>query len=111
VEKNFNGPARVSGTAGTGKTIVAIHRAAYLARTHRDGRVLLSTFSVPLANALHTKLRLLLTNEPRLGERIEVYSMDAIGRRLYELNIGKLKIATKGRIAAIAAGIEGRRRA
>jgi superfamily I DNA/RNA helicase len=111
VEKNFNGPARVSGTAGTGKTIVAIHRAAYLARTHRDARVLLSTFSVPLANALHTKLRLLLTNEPRLGERIEVYSMDAIGRRLYELNIGKLKIATKGRIAAIAAGIEGRRRA
>jgi hypothetical protein len=99
VEKNFNGPARVSGTAGTGKTIVAIHRAAYLARTHRDARVLLSTFSVPLANALHTKLRLLLTNEPRLGERIEVYSMDAIGRRLYELNIGKLKIATKAQIA------------
>jgi hypothetical protein len=99
VEKNFNGPARVTGTAGTGKTIVAIHRAAYLARAHRDARVLLTTFSVPLANALHTKLRLLLTNEPRLGERIEVYSMDAIGRRLYELNIGKLKIATKTQIA------------
>jgi superfamily I DNA/RNA helicase len=101
VEKNFNGPARVSGTAGTGKTIVAIHRAAHLARTHRDARVLLTTFSVPLANALHTKLRLLLTSEPRLGERIEVYSMDAIGRRLYELNIGKLKIATKAQIAEL----------
>lgn len=101
VEKKYNGPARVSGTAGTGKTIVAIHRAAYLARTHRDARVLLTTFSVPLANALHTKLRLLLTNEPRLGERIEVYSMDAIGRRLYELNIGKLKIATKTQIAEL----------
>ncbi|MBT9330865.1 3'-5' exonuclease [Paracidobacterium acidisoli] len=101
VEKKYNGPARASGTAGTGKTIVAIHRAAYLARTHRDARVLLTTFSVPLANALHTKLRLLLTNEPRLGERIEVYSMDAIGRRLYELNIGKLKIATKAQIAEL----------
>lgn len=99
VEKNFSGPARASGTAGTGKTIVAIHRAAHLARTHRDARILLTTFSVPLANALHTKLRLLLTNEPRLGERIEVYSMDAVGRRLYELNIGKLKIATKAHIA------------
>jgi hypothetical protein len=51
-----------------------------------------------LANALQAKLRLLLSNEPRLGERIEVYSMDAIGRRLYELNIGKLKIATEAQI-------------
>lgn len=98
VEKNFNGPARISGTAGTGKTIVAIHRAAHLARTHRDARVLLTTFSVPLANSLQTKLRLLLANEPRLGERIEVYSMDAIGKRLYELNIGKPKIATSKKI-------------
>jgi len=101
VEKNFNGPARVSGTAGTGKTIVAIHRAAHLARTHRDARILLTTFSVPLANALHTKLRLLLTSEPRFGERIEVYSMDAIGRRLYELNIGRLKIAAKAQITEL----------
>ncbi len=98
VEKDFNGPARVSGTAGTGKTIVALHRAAHLARKHRDARVLLTTFSVPLANALRAKLRLLLTNEPRLGERIEVYAMDAIGRRLYELNIGKLKIATESQV-------------
>jgi superfamily I DNA/RNA helicase/mRNA-degrading endonuclease RelE of RelBE toxin-antitoxin system len=101
VEKNFNGPARVSGTAGTGKTIVAIHRAAHLARTHPQARVLLATFSEPLANALRAKLRLLLTNEPRLGERIEVYSMDGIGRRLYELNIGKLKIATGAQIAEL----------
>ncbi len=98
VEKNYNGPARVSGTAGTGKTIVAIHRAAHLARTNRDSRVLLTTFSTPLANSLRAKLRLLLTNEPRLGERIEVYSMDAIGKRLFELNLGKPKIATDAQI-------------
>ena len=30
VEKQFNGPARVSGSAGTGKTIVALHRAVFL---------------------------------------------------------------------------------
>jgi UvrD-like helicase C-terminal domain/AAA domain len=98
VEKNFNGPARVSGTAGTGKTIVALHRAAHLARTNPQARVLLTTFSEPLANSLRAKLRLLLTSEPRLGERIEVYSMDAIGRRLYELNIGKLRIAMDAQI-------------
>ena len=101
VEKNFNGPARVSGTAGTGKTIVALHRAAHLARTNPQARVLLTTFSEPLANALRAKLRLLLTSEPRLGERIEVYSMDAIGRRLYELNIGKLRIAPDAQITEL----------
>lgn len=40
-----NSPARVSGSAGTGKTIVALHRAAHLARTHPQVRVLLTTFS------------------------------------------------------------------
>jgi len=40
VERDFNGPARVSGSAGTGKTIVALHRAVFLARNHPDARVL-----------------------------------------------------------------------
>src|SRR4249920_290837 len=69
VERDYAGPARVSGSAGTGKTIVALHRAAYLARTHPGARVLLTTFSDTLANALRTKLRRLLSNEPRIGER------------------------------------------
>src|SRR5690606_27164484 len=41
VERDYSGPARVSGSAGTGKTIVALHRAAYLARQHPDARILL----------------------------------------------------------------------
>lgn len=94
VERDFHGPAKVSGSAGTGKTIVAIHRAAHLARKNPEARVLLTTFSEPLANALRSRLRLLLTGEPRLGERIEVHAMESIGRRLYELNIGKLNLAT-----------------
>ena len=57
VERSYSGPARVSGSAGTGKTIVALHRAAYLARTNSDARVLLTTFSDTLANALHRALR------------------------------------------------------
>jgi superfamily I DNA/RNA helicase len=80
---------------------VALHRAPYLARGNPQARVLLTTFSEPLANVLRAKLRLLLTGEPRLGERIEVYSMDAIGRRLYELNIGKLRIATDAQITGL----------
>ncbi len=56
VERNFNGPARVSGSAGTGKTIVALHRAVFLARSDPAARVLLTTFSEALAHALRNKL-------------------------------------------------------
>ena len=55
VERDYAGPARVSGSAGTGKTIVALHRAVHLARAHPDARVLLTTFSDTLANALQTQ--------------------------------------------------------
>jgi mRNA-degrading endonuclease RelE of RelBE toxin-antitoxin system len=95
IERDYSGPARVSGSAGTGKTIVALHRAVFLARNNPDGRVLLTTFSDALANALQTKLRRLISNEPRLGERLEVYSMDAIGERLYEQHFGRPKIASR----------------
>ena len=93
VERDYSGPARVAGSAGTGKTIVALHRAVYLVRANPDARVLLTTFSDTLANALRTKLRRLISNEPRLGERLEVHSMNAIGRRLYEVNFDRPKIA------------------
>lgn len=95
VERDYSGPARVSGSAGTGKTIVALHRAAYLARKNPDARVLLTTFTDTLANALSTKLKRLLSNEPRLAERIDVYSLDAIGLRLYKAHIGPQKLASR----------------
>ncbi len=98
VERDYRGPARVSGSAGTGKTIVALHRAVFLTRSNPDARVLLTTFSETLANALRTKLKRLIGNEPRLGDRLEVHDMNSIGRRLYELNFGRPKIATRADI-------------
>jgi len=94
VERDYSGPARISGSAGTGKTIVALHRVVHLARANPETRLLLTTFSEMLANALRSKLRLLISNEPRLGERIEVHAMNSIGRRLHEVNLGKLQIAS-----------------
>jgi len=95
VDRDYDGPARVAGSAGTGKTIVALHRAAHLARKHEDSRVLLATFSDTLANALRTKLKRLVGNEPRLGERIDVYSLNAIGLRLYKSHVGPVAIASR----------------
>jgi mRNA-degrading endonuclease RelE of RelBE toxin-antitoxin system len=101
VERSFAGPARVSGSAGTGKTIVALHRAVFLARRDPETRVLLTTFSETLANALRVKLRRLISNEPRLAERIDVSALDAIGRRLYERNVGPVQIAPQDQIRAM----------
>ena len=95
VEQNYSGPAKVAGSAGTGKTIVALHRAVFLARSNPEARVLLTTFSDTLAAALHTKLRRLIGNEPRLGERLEVHAMNAIGRRLYELHFGRAQVVSR----------------
>ncbi len=98
VEREYTGPARISGSAGTGKTIVALHRAVYLARQNPDSRVLLATFSETLASALATKLQNLISNQPRLAERLEVQSMSAIGARLYAAHWGKPKLASHAQI-------------
>ena len=98
VERDYTGPARISGSAGTGKTIVALHRAVHLARMHPEARVLLTTFSDTLANALHTKLKRLLGSEPRLAERIEVHALDAIGLRLYKAHCGPARLASRDAI-------------
>ncbi len=101
VERNFNGPARVAGSAGTGKTVVALHRAVHLARTMPESRILLATFSEPLAHALRANVRRLLGNEPRLLERIEVHSMSSLGARLYQAQIGPLTIASRSDVDAL----------
>lgn len=98
VERDYSGPVRVSGSAGTGKTIVALHRAVYLARKNPDARVLLTTFSETLASVLRDRLRVLISSEPRLGDRIEVYAIDALAERLYTLNIGTPSIASEKQI-------------
>ena len=93
VDRDYNGPARVSGSAGTGKTIVALHRAVHLARSNVDARILLTTFSDTLANSLRVKLKILVAGEPRIEERIEVAALDAVALRLYKAQIGTTNVA------------------
>lgn len=68
VERDFRGPARVSGSAGTGKTVVAMHRARHLAR--RGERVLLTSFVSTLCDNLARNLGKLCAPDER--ERITV---------------------------------------
>ncbi len=94
VERNYNGPARVSGSAGTGKTVVALHRAAHLARTDPDARVLLTTFSDALASQLRAKLAVLMSDGPEAVDKVEVQALDALGLSLYEARYGTVELAT-----------------
>jgi superfamily I DNA/RNA helicase len=52
----WSGSFRLSGGAGTGKTVVAIHRAAFLASTRPTARILLTTFTKTLAAQLEADL-------------------------------------------------------
>lgn len=65
VTAQYNGPARVSGGAGTGKTVVVMHRARRLAKADPDARLLVTTFTRNLAESLRTDLK-------RLDETIPV---------------------------------------
>ncbi len=89
VDRVYNGPARTSGSAGTGKTVVALHRAARLAHQAPDGRVLLTTFSQPLANALARKLAVLLGPDSPVLRRITVAPYRSVADELYQLAFGR----------------------
>lgn len=89
VERDYSGPAKVSGSAGTGKTVVALHRAVWLAKKNPESRVLLTTFSKPLANALTVRLNWLLHGTPSIAEQIDVCPVEEIGLRLYRRRFNK----------------------
>ncbi len=73
-----NGPYRVLGGAGTGKTVVALHRAKHLVETvfpASTDRILFTTFTRNLATDIHENLKTLCG--PELLSRIEVVNLDA----------------------------------
>ncbi|OHV37201.1 DNA helicase UvrD [Pseudofrankia sp. EUN1h] len=74
--RHWSGPARVRGAAGTGKTVVALHRAKYLAA--RGERVLLTS----LVRTLGPVYRALLTRmAPEQVDRIEFATVHAVAAR------------------------------
>ena len=101
VEKSFSGPTRVSGSAGTGKTIVALHRAVHLTRANPGSTVLLTTFSKALANSLRVKLASLVGGDPSIAARIIVKAISAVGYDLYSERFGQPQIAAPAVIRSL----------
>ncbi|NWH08206.1 MAG: UvrD-helicase domain-containing protein, partial [Alphaproteobacteria bacterium] len=88
VEQRFNGPARVTGSAGTGKTVVALHRAANILKREPQAKLLLTTFSLPLANALEKKLAILIGAQSGVVHRVTVLPFRGVASDLFTLAFG-----------------------
>lgn len=92
VEASFAGPARVTGGPGTGKTIVALHRAYNLAQ-RSAGRLLLTTFTTNLCEELQSRLEMLADDED-VESRIDIITIDKLATRLCKKEHRVLKRVT-----------------
>lgn len=81
VTMEANGPAMVTGAAGTGKTVVAVHRAKWLLENRfRNGeRILFTTYVTTLVDSVKSMLRAICT--PEQLSRIDVITLDSILRK------------------------------
>ena len=89
----FNGPAKVTGGAGTGKTVVAIHRARFLAQQLIDSgadsrRILVATYTNSLADNLDRTLRGFCS--PEQYRRLQVATVDSFARQT--LSAAKIRV-------------------
>lgn len=76
VQREYSGSARVLGGAGTGKTVVAMHRAKHLAaKCESQQRILVTTFTANLAADIRENLRKICSLEEL--RKIEVIHLDA----------------------------------
>ena len=79
VRRSFTGPSRIRGAAGTGKTVVGLHRAAYLARYRPAGKILVTTYVRTLPAVLKTLLTRLA---PDVADRVEFAGVHQFARRI-----------------------------
>jgi len=96
VERDWNGPVRVLGGAGTGKTVVAMHRAVWLARNRLEPgqRLLFTTFTRNLATDIEQNLKKICSEEER--SRIEVTNIDAWVTRFLKREKHPVKVSYPG---------------
>ena len=88
VDADFSGPFRLSGGAGTGKTVVAIHRARRLSRADPQARVILTTYNATLAQGLRADLTALDPDLPIAANPgdpgVYVGGIDALGKAILD---------------------------
>jgi mRNA-degrading endonuclease RelE of RelBE toxin-antitoxin system len=101
VELSREGPVRVRGGAGTGKTVVALHRARRLAE-ETGGKILLTTFVTTLPKVWEG---LFQTFAPEVRDRIEMRTVDSVGRTIYLQGGGHCDPVDDGHRRSVVAGL------
>ena len=96
VEGAFKGAVKVTGGAGTGKTVVAMHRARFLAKSGK--RVLLTSFVHTLCRNIDRNLRILCSDDER--KRLTVETVDAAALNLIRSRGTKVGFATNDDVRA-----------
>jgi hypothetical protein len=101
---NYNGPFRLSGGAGTGKTVVLLHRARFLQEQDPEARIVLTTYTKALAGNLQRDLERLdpeLTFSSELGQPgILVRGIDALASEVRAKAGGEYSAAAQTSIGA-----------
>lgn len=80
--RQYNGPYRVCGSAGTGKTVVALHHVKHIVENDAGARVLITTYSRELAKDLRRRCRPLM--RPKALERCEVTTLVQFARDRFD---------------------------
>mgnify|MGYP000542531349 CR=1 FL=1 len=94
IEKTYNGPAYVSGGAGTGKTVAALHWANRMLK-ESDDEVLFTTFSKTLASQLEHGMDILVGEDESRRERLDITHLHKLAKSIWtdgsnrRLNIAK----------------------
>lgn len=96
-ERSYASAYRVSGSAGTGKTVVALHHARHILRNEPGSVVLVTTFSDNLADDLAYRMKPLM--RPRELERCDTRTFVDFGRETYDKAMpGHPRLLTSGEL-------------
>lgn len=117
VNLHTNGPFRLSGAAGTGKTVVLVHRTRHLAVTNPDAKIILTTFNRTLAEGVEEQLLLLdpAVSLTRMGEAgVTVASVDSLAHTAIRNardrgNLARLNAAMQAVLGGVRPEMDSRR--
>ncbi|SFS75190.1 UvrD-helicase domain-containing protein [Marininema halotolerans] len=87
VDNHYAGPVRVLGGAGTGKTVVALHRACKLVRNllMQDEKILITAFNLSLTDTLRKTMQGLCTVEEM--KQVDIISIDRLARQIVDKHL------------------------
>lgn len=108
---DYKGSARVFGGAGTGKTVVALHRANHLITTRSQARILLTTYTRGLADGLKSQMTILNPTFPEAASPgapgLYIENIDAIVRKiLLDATTAEIEHATRSVLGVAAKAVK-----